>query len=270
MISATLKSEKMLSTVTNPDPARVFIVAKSDFAIEGLQHMLARSDEIRLLACVEAGDGCWHKLNQEKPDVLLMHVDAVQTPIGRFIADIKKSSPLTRIIVFGQKMSQSFIRDAVMAGVSGYINEKMNSSHLLRAIKDVRDGRLWVERALLEEMAARAMQIQSAIEATILEKIDSVRTLLTARETTVLQLVLDGLSTKAIARKMCVSEQSVKMHLSHMFAKFGVNSRAQLILQTYARVCPVTNMIRLFRMSLDKRRLEKGLAPLIRDPLESP
>ena len=112
------------------------------------------------------------------------------------------------------------------------------------------------------------MEVQGVIEKTIMERIDTVRTLLTPREATVLRYVLDGLVTKEIAVKMSVSEQSVKMHLNHMFAKFGVTNRAQLILQTYARVCPATNVVRLFRMSLDRFRVGRDQPPLIADPLD--
>ncbi len=251
----------------NPTPTRVFVAAKSDFALDGLLRLMKDSDEIKVLACVEPSEKCWHVLHRENPDLLLLHADAVTAPTREFIVKIRHKLPETPIIVFGHKLPPPFLFEIVMAGVNGYINEKMSSAHILKAIQSVMAGRLWVERRILDEMAARARQMQTFVETSILEKLDSVRADLTERETTVLRLVLEGMATKEIAATMHVSEQGVKLHLSNMFAKFNVTNRSQLILHMYSRVCPVTNMIRLFRMSLDKSRQKAGYPSMIPDPL---
>lgn len=238
---------------TGLNSIRVLVAAKSNFAIDGLLSLLKGSNGIKVIACVEPSDRCWQILHEEQPDVLLLHFEAVITPINEFVAKMHNESPGVRIILFGQKMLQPFLFGAVMAGIDGYINENMNSAHLLKAIDSVLSGRLWVERIILEELAIHARQVHRFIERSILEKISTVRMLLTARETTVLRLILEGMATKEIAGVMCVSEQSVKLHLGNMFTKFNVANRSQLILLVYSRVCPVSNMIRLFRTSLEKK-----------------
>jgi hypothetical protein len=65
-----------------------------------------------------------------------------------------------------------------------------------------------------------------------------------------------------------MSEPTVKQHLTRLFKKFDVSNRSQLILSAFERVCPVTNMIKLFRRTLDRRRSENGAMPLISDPLK--
>jgi DNA-binding NarL/FixJ family response regulator len=250
------------------NPTRIFVAAKPDFAIDGLLRLMTDSSAIKVLACVEPGTRCWQTLHKEEPNVLLLHADAVATPTREFITKIRHELPEIHIIIFGHKMQRSFLLEIVMAGVEGYINENMSSAHILKAIQSVMAGRLWVERQVLEEMASNARQMQTFVETSILEKIDSVRADLTPRETTVLRLVLEGMATKAIAAAMNVSEQGVKLHLSNMFAKFNVTNRSQLILHMYSRVCPVANMIRLFRMSLDKKRVKAGHPSMFPDPLE--
>lgn len=252
----------------NPNPARIFVAAKPDFAIDGLLRLMTDKPELKVLACVEPSERCWQTLHEDQPDILLLHSDAVTTPTREFFAKIRHEIPEIRIIIFGHKLPRSFLLEIVMAGVDGYINENMNSEHILKAIQSVMAGRLWVERYLLEEMAASARQMQTFVETSIIEKIDSVRADLTARERIVLRFVLEGMATKEIAASMHVSEQGVKLHLSNMFAKFNVTNRSQLILHMYSRVCPVTNMIRLFRMSLDKSRVKTGHPSMIPDPLQ--
>lgn len=262
----TIKKASQTNLI-NPNPTRIFVAAKPDFAIDGLLRLMRDSTEIKVLACVEPSERCWQVFHEEEPDLLLLHSDAVTMPTREFIMKIRHEMPEIRILIFGHKLSRSFLFEVVMAGVNGYINENMSSTHILKAIQSVMAGRLWVERYILDEMAAHARQMQSFVETSILEKLDSVRADLTARETTVLRFVLEGMATKEIAVTMHISEQGVKLHLSNMFAKFNVTNRSQLILQMYSRICPVSNMIRLFRMSLDKSRVKLGLTPAIPDPL---
>jgi len=73
---------------------------------------------------------------------------------------------------------------------------------------------------------------------------------------------------KQIAAQIHMSEPTVKQHLTRLFKKYDVSNRSQLILSALERVCPVTNMINLFRRTLDRRRTENGVLPLITDPLQ--
>lgn len=110
--------------------------------------------------------------------------------------------------------------------------------------------------------------MERTLENSILDRINELYKFLTKRETAVFKLVLDGMATKEIAEKMHLSEQSIKLHLGRIFKKFQVPNRSQLILSTFSRICPVSNVYRLIRMTVDKRRIEKGQPPLIKDPLE--
>ncbi len=160
-------------------------------------------------------------------------------------------------------MSDEFLLKIVRSGVAGYINEKMNADHLRKAIRVVLDGELWVERRILQRLILRVVELEEIIN----QAIESIRSVLTRRESEIYRYVLDGLSTKEIAREMNLSEQSVKLHLSNIFRKFDVSNKQQLILLTFQRVCPVANVLRLFRIVMDRKQLAQGKPPLITDPL---
>ncbi len=249
-------------------PTSIFVAAKSDFSVEGLIRILSDSTENKVVACIEPSEACWDKLRNLQPEILLLHQQAMMLPRSEFFARIKDTVPGIRVIVFGQQMDDSFLMEILRAGATGYINESMNGRDLLQAIREVKEGRLWVERRILETLAHTAIDMERMLENTILERIDTVRKILTKQETAVFKLVLEGLATKEIAERVHLSEQSVKLHLGRIFKKFQVSNRSQLILFTFARICPVSNVYRLIRMTLDKRRIEKGETPLIEDPLE--
>jgi DNA-binding NarL/FixJ family response regulator len=144
-------------------------------------------------------------------------------------------------------MDDEFLIDLMRAGASGYLNESMGSGDLLYAVRKIYEGHLWLEPRLMEHFARSAIEFEHTLEQAITERLDSVRKILTKQETVIFEMILAGLSTKEIAERTYRSEQSVKMHLGRIFKKFNVPSRAQLIIEVYARICPVQNMVRLIR-----------------------
>ena len=120
----------------------------------------------------------------------------------------------------------------------------------------------------MDEIVIDAMEFERLIEQSIKERISLLKDQMTNRERDVFCLVLEGLSTRDIAKQIHMSEPTVKQHLTRLFKKFDVSNRSQLILSAFERVCPVTNMIKLFRRTLDRRRAENGGTPLITDPLQ--
>lgn len=240
----------------------VFVLANPDFYLEGLLAVLARSTDSKVVACVKPGDDCWNKFTSQPADVLLIHRQAVlDAPDGfsRFL----QFAPNLKIIVFGHDMADEFLLKIVRSGAAGYINEKMSGDHLLKAIQKVQEGELWVERHILQRLILRVVEIEGIIN----QAIESIRAVLTNRESEIYRHVLGGLSTKEIAGEMNLSEQSVKLHLSNIFKKFDVSNKQQLILLTFQKVCPVANVMRLFRIVMDRRQLANGKPPLIQDPL---
>jgi two-component system, NarL family, nitrate/nitrite response regulator NarL len=269
MLTATSPEEKM---DTNENLAvqcemtgkltRIFVLANPDFYLEGLLAVLSRSTDSEVVACVKPGDDCWNKFTSQPADVLLIHRQAVQNApdgLSRFL----QHAPTLKVIVFGHDMPDEFLLKVVRSGAAGYINEKMSGDHLLKAIRKVLEGELWVERHILQRLIMRVVEIEGIIN----QAIESIRSVLTNRESEIYRHVLGGLSTKEIASEMNLSEQSVKLHLSNIFKKFDVNNKQQLILLTFQKVCPVANVMRLFRIVMDRRQLSNGKPPLIKDPL---
>lgn len=263
-------NHKTMDIHTVTDENRIFVLAELDHYVEGLLHVISCEPGNVISACVRPGDGCWEKFLACQPDILLVHYQNVTVPYASFIQRFKESAPNTRILVFGHGMERTFLQRIIRAGADGYINEKMSGELVREAMCCVRSGEIWAERWLMSEFVRSSVKIEDAIGAIIQNKIQSLGTNLSRREIDVFQLVLKGLATKEIADELSLSQQSVKLYLGRIFKKFDVNNRAQLILLAFEKVCPVSNMIRLFRMTLDKSRVKHGRPPFILDPLETP
>lgn len=255
---------------TVKDANRIFVLAEIDHYVEGLLHIVTCEPGNVISACVKPGDDCWEKFLNCQPDIMLVHYRNVTVPYGNFFQRFKEASPATHILVFGHGMERSFLQRVIRAGADGYINERMSGELVREAMRCVRSGQIWAERWLMSEFVHSAVKIEDAIGTIIQSKIQNLGSTLSRREIDVFQLVLKGLATKEIADELALSQQSVKLYLGRIFKKFDVNNRAQLILLAFEKVCPVSNMIRLFRMTLDKNRAKHGRPPIILDPLDVP
>lgn len=264
-----IRDVSVRNPVLIPDVIRVFIIADADYSVDGLISMLQASKEkVEVYKCSSIQNGCSELLAKQAMDVALIHHTAIDGQIATCFARMRETSSQIRILVFGQNMNDQYLYKLMRSGASGYINEHMSGAHLVAAIKHMMSGRLWAERHILEEFVYSTVELESTIEDVIKRKIGSLGQTLTRRETEVFKMVLNGLATKEIAEELHMSQQAVKLHLGRIFRKFDVTNRSQLILLAFERVCPVSNMIRLFRMTLDKERIRKGGLPLIEDPLD--
>lgn len=251
----------------NADVSRIFILADTDHYVEGLTYIISSGASNAVTACVAPGDGCWEQFTSQHPDILLVSWRAVPIPMRPFFARFREANPAVRILVFGQGMDKAFLKSIMRAGADGYISERMSGEQVLAALQKVRTGELWAEREILSDLVRTSVNLEDMIERIILSKIAALGGKLSRREVDVFQLVLKGLSTREIADELSLSQQSVKLYLGRLFRKFDVHNRAQLLLMAFERVCPVSNMIRLFRITLDKRNLSQGKDPIIPDPL---
>ena len=259
-----MSMESLESPLTEPgtgsDIERLFVIAGQGMHANGLMQLIDALPGHEEVTWVGPDADCLPRFERNPARLCLMERTVVYREI----------EPDVRFLVFGHDMDDVFVRSMVRAGVHGLIDDSQDPASLRHALDEVRAGGYWIGRRTLENFIHGAIEMQEIIEQGIRDRIDAIQDHLTRRESDVLQHVLDGKSTKEIARELNLSEQSVKLYLGRLFRKFEVTNRSQLILMAFQRVCPVSNMIQLFRRTLDRRRIELGQPPLIPDPLDKP
>ena len=251
---------------------RIFIVANQDIYVDGLIRVISDQKDHRVVACTAHDGNCFQRFCDNPADILLIERSILEThmrdtPGKEVFREFNERFPALRIIVFGHDIAQAQVRKMLSAGVHGFIDSNMTGEMLAAAIREVYSGGYWVGRKALEELVYSVVEMDNIVEQGIRKKIAEIQDHITRREADVLKYVLEGLSTRQIAHELCLSEQSIKLHLGRLFKKFEVNNRSQLILMAFQRVCPANNLIQLFRKSLDKHRIARGRTPLIQDPL---
>lgn len=117
---------------------------------------------------------------------------------------------------------------ALEAGAQGYLDVMSAGDILLQAVKSIQTGSLWLPASLISNLTGALNRVLEQKKAN-----KNVLSVLTAREKQVASCVLEGLTNKEVARKLEITERTVKEHLSTIFSKLGISDRFQLILKVH-------------------------------------
>lgn len=197
---------------------RVLIVDDHAVVRAGLQQLLAQADDIEVVGTASDGGQALTQARELGPDVVLMdlqmpEVDGV-TATREIVAE-----GLAEVLVLTSFSDGERIVGALDAGAVGYLLKDADPDDVLSGIRAVSRGESPIHpRAAREMLTARAATPQPA------------NADLTPREAEVLKLVRLGLANKQIARRLGISERTVKAHLTSVFARIGVADRTQAAL----------------------------------------
>jgi DNA-binding NarL/FixJ family response regulator len=171
----------------------------------------------------EAGDGAEAVTAGERlrPDVILMDLRMPGTDGVTAIRELAKRGVPSRVLVLTTYDTDSHVLPAIEAGATGYLLKDAPREELVRAV----------------EAAARGQAVLSPTVATRL--VGQVRrpapAPLSQRELEVLELIARGSTNREAAKRLFISETTVKTHLLHVYAKLGVNDRAAAVAAAFSR-----------------------------------
>ncbi len=206
--------------MTDADPPtsiRVLIVDDHIVVRTGLEQLLATTVDIELVGTAANGLEAIEAVERHRPDVVLMDLSMPELDGVAATKVISTRFPASRVLVLTSFSEQSRILEALAAGADGYLLKHSEPDDIATAIRAVHAG-----GSPLDPKAARAL-------------IDSQRnprptSQLTEREAEVLLLVRDGLANKQIARRLGITERTVKAHMTSIFQTIGVTGRTQAAL----------------------------------------
>ncbi|HEU5038260.1 MAG TPA: response regulator transcription factor [Nocardioides sp.] len=196
----------------------VTVVLVDDHAVirAGLEQLLAGTDDIQVVGTAANGAEALEVVRSIRPDVVLMDLQMPDVDGVAATRAIMAENLGVDVLVLTSFSDSERIIAALDAGAVGYLLKDADPDDVLQGIRAVSRG-----ESPIHPRAARALLGSRA---------GSPQVQLTSRETEVLGLVREGLANKQIARRLDISERTVKAHLTSAFARIGVSDRTQAAL----------------------------------------
>ena len=197
---------------------RILLVDDHAVVREGVRALLEQREGMRIVGEAGSAADALACLDALSPDVVVMDMKMPGMPAIDAITEIRRRLPSCNVLVFTSYAEDSQVRDALSAGATGYLLKDTLRDDLVRAVREVAAGRAWLHPHAQRQMLEWMRRPPSGIDT------------LTARERTVLQLLAEGLSNKLIARRLELTEGTVKGYVSQVLDKLGVADRTQAAL----------------------------------------
>lgn len=202
-------------------PIRVLVVDDHPVVRHGLLALLRYEPEFEIAGDAADGEEAVAAVLEYKPDVVLLDLRLPRLSGVEVMIQARAKGSTSRFLVLTTYDSDDDITRALAAGAKGYLLKDATSHELMQAIREVMRGNAALEPSVAARVLARMH--------------DSPADELSTRELDVLQRMVRGESNRAIAVALHVSENTVKTHVSHIFAKLVVQSRAEAVVVALRR-----------------------------------
>ncbi|MCB2177865.1 MAG: response regulator transcription factor [Actinomycetales bacterium] len=193
-------------------PIRLLLADDQALVRGALAALLGLEADLEVVAEVASGDEVVPAALAHRPDVCLLDVEMPGMDGIAATAAVRVAVPSTRVLIVTTFGRPGYLRRALQAGASGFVVKDTPAARLADAVRRVHQGLRVVDPALATDSLVAG------------------ESPLTPRETDVLRAARDGSSVAAIARKLVLSEGTVRNHLSAAIGKTNAGNRAEAVL----------------------------------------
>lgn len=201
---------------------KILIVDDQKLIREGLKTLLELEDDFKVVGESSNGKEAVSAYGRLKPDIVLMDIRMPEMDGVQATRAIASQYENPKIIILTTFDEDEYLFEAIRGGAVGYLLKDVSSEELGEAIRAVYSGGALIQpdiaRKLLKEFSSLEKPVKSNL------KLD-----LTDREKEIVTLVSKGLTNSEIAKKLYLSEGTVKNYITNIFSKLGAKNRASLI-----------------------------------------
>jgi NarL family two-component system response regulator LiaR len=199
---------------------KIIICDDQDIVRDGLELLLKLESDIEIVGIAADGAEAVEMVEQKKPDLVLMDL---KMPVMNGVdatREIKARFPEVKVLVLTTYGTDDWVFDAIRAGASGYLLKDAPREGVLSAIRGTLEGKTYIDPAVAGKIVGEITSIKKKPAAAITGK-------LTEREIEVLRFLARGFSNEDIAKKLFLSEGTVRNHIGSLVDKLGVSDRTQ-------------------------------------------
>lgn len=201
---------------------RILIVEDHRLVSQGMEMMLSMVDDFETIGVARDGNEAIEYARRKECDVILMDVN-LGTGLNGIEAtrQIKAVAPETKILMLTMFTDPATVTEAVKAGADGYLSKGSERETVERAIRDIMEGNSVLDPSVTRGVFGRLGDKDPGA--------------LSERELEILQVLAEGKSTREVAEKVFLSEETIKTYLKQIFRKLGVRDRTEAVAEGFRR-----------------------------------
>jgi DNA-binding NarL/FixJ family response regulator len=203
---------------------KIRVLVTDDHAIvrDGISALLALTGDIEVVGEATNGREALEVVSKLAPDIVIMDMAMPLMDGLEATRRIHKDSPATKVIVLTQYQDKEYVLPVIEAGASGFISKAAAASELTSAIRSVYRGDSFLSPSIAKVLVDDYRQIAGA------GKSKNAAEELTNREREILKLLVEGYSTREIARMLVISPKTVERHKTSLMGKLDIHNRLDL------------------------------------------
>jgi DNA-binding NarL/FixJ family response regulator len=201
---------------------RLVLADDHPIVLDGLENLFRGEPDFKVLARCLGIEDTLEVVRHHRPDVLILDLQMPGKGNLDVLRHMKAEKLPTRVVLLTATLDEDVLLEAIRLGISGVVLKEMAPEMIVRCVRKVYAGEQWLE----SRSYMRALETLLQREAGTRE----VAQILTPREIEIVRMVASNMRNKDIAKKLFISEGTVKTHLHHIFEKFQVDSREKLII----------------------------------------
>lgn len=197
----------------------VLLIDDHPIVRSGIRRLLEQADDIVVVGESDRGGKAMQLVDELSPDVLLLDMEIPDKSGVEVAQELKDAESPVRVLALSAHDDEEYVLSLLSSGAVGYLTKEEALDTIVDAVRGVANGEEgWFSRRAAARVAAHTRR--EAQE----ESVD-----LTDREKEVLALLSKGKTNDAIAEALVLSERTVRFHLSNIYRKLDVSSRAEAI-----------------------------------------
>jgi two-component system nitrate/nitrite response regulator NarL len=213
----------MAHPLTLPALVRIVIADEHPIFRDGLRRLLETDESLHIVGEAAVGSAAVTLVRELEPDILLLGPARSAGPASETLRQLAEAGLTVRTILLVRAIDTTEVTDALHFGACGILSKDSAADVLFESIESVMAGHHWVGDERAVDIGASVRRFAAARRQTQMFG-------LTRREQEIVRAVIDGDTNKEVARRLSISENTVKRHLMHIFNKVGASSRVELAL----------------------------------------
>ncbi|AMH18407.1 two-component system response regulator NarL [Hafnia paralvei] len=201
------------------DQYTIILIDDHPMLRSGVKQLISLEPQLKVIGEASSGQQGIELAEKLDPDLILLDLNMPGMNGLETLDQLRTRTLSGRVVVFSVSNHEDDVISALKRGADGYLLKDMEPEDLLRSLHQAAAGQVVLSEALTPVLAANLRESRPSSERDVQQ--------LTPRECDILKLIAQGLPNKMIARKLMITESTVKVHVKHLLKKMKLKSRVE-------------------------------------------